>query len=220
MHHGALQVLAIFDKPDPLDGPFFEETIYVTPSRAPRPEQRRIVDAVAAAAAAIGLRHGPIHAECRVNDARASSSSRSRRGPSAACAPGAALQKHGRDAGGEPDLARGAAAAARARRVAGRMAARGRGLRRHDDSDPEARASTAASRASRRPGGARIDDVRITAKTDQLLVPLPEGASYLGFIFARGATRRRRRTSPARRARAPALRHRSRGAAMVQSPNG
>ena len=33
-----------------------------------------------------------------------------------------------------------------------------------------------------------VDDVRITAKPDQTLVPLPEGASYLGFIFARGAT--------------------------------
>ena len=33
-----------------------------------------------------------------------------------------------------------------------------------------------------------VDDVRITAKADQLLVPLPEGASYLGFIFGRGTT--------------------------------
>jgi hypothetical protein len=32
---------------------------------------------------------------------------------------------------------------------------------------------------------ARIDDIRVTAKADQLLIPLPEGASYLGFIFAR-----------------------------------
>src|SRR4051794_30163369 len=67
MHDGDLQVLAIFDKPDPLDGPFFEETIYVTPSSAPEPEQRAIEQAIARAAAAIGLRHGAIHAECRVN---------------------------------------------------------------------------------------------------------------------------------------------------------
>ncbi|PYR39321.1 MAG: hypothetical protein DMF93_14480 [Acidobacteria bacterium] len=66
MHQGAMRVLAIFDKPDPLDGPFFEETIYVTPSRARDEEQRAIVDAIERAASAIGLRHGPVHAECRV----------------------------------------------------------------------------------------------------------------------------------------------------------
>jgi biotin carboxylase len=68
MNRGDLHVLAIFDKPDPLDGPFFEETIYVTPSGASDVEQRAIVDAITRAAQAIGLRHGPIHAECRVND--------------------------------------------------------------------------------------------------------------------------------------------------------
>jgi biotin carboxylase len=67
MHEGTLHVLAIFDKPDPLDGPFFEETIYVTPSSASDGEQSAIQEAIAGAAAAIGLRHGPIHAECRVN---------------------------------------------------------------------------------------------------------------------------------------------------------
>ncbi len=68
MNHGALHVLALFDKPDPLDGPFFEETIYVTPSAAPGPTQRAIAEGVSRAARALGLRHGPIHAECRVND--------------------------------------------------------------------------------------------------------------------------------------------------------
>ena len=65
--NGRLQVLAIFDKPDPLEGPFFEETIYLTPSSAPRATQRAIVDAVVRAAEALGFWHGPIHAECRVN---------------------------------------------------------------------------------------------------------------------------------------------------------
>src|SRR5215470_1762232 len=64
LHHGALHPIAIFDKPDPLDGPFFEETIYVTPSAAPPAQQTAIADAIARAAAALGLRHGPIHAEC------------------------------------------------------------------------------------------------------------------------------------------------------------
>ena len=68
LSHGRLQVLAIFDKPDPLYGPYFEETLYVTPSRASSQVQRAIEAAVAAACRALGLSHGPIHAECRVND--------------------------------------------------------------------------------------------------------------------------------------------------------
>ncbi len=65
--HGALQLLALFDKPDPLDGPFFEETYYITPSRLPPEVQRNILNCVQAACAAYGLREGPVHAECRVN---------------------------------------------------------------------------------------------------------------------------------------------------------
>lgn len=65
---GALRVLAIFDKPDPLDGPYFEETIYVTPSRLDEATQRAIGETTAAAARALGLREGPLHAELRVND--------------------------------------------------------------------------------------------------------------------------------------------------------
>ena len=65
---GAFQVFTIFDKPDPLDGPFFEETIYVTPSRASAETQKAIVGAIASAIRILGLRHGPVHAECRVNE--------------------------------------------------------------------------------------------------------------------------------------------------------
>lgn len=68
---GQLQVLAIFDKPDPLEGPYFEETIYVTPSRLSAHVQERIAEETAAAAAALGLRNGPIHAELRIHDDRA-----------------------------------------------------------------------------------------------------------------------------------------------------
>ncbi len=67
LHDGALHVLAIFDKPEPLDGPFFEETIYVTPSSAPPEAQDRIIEAIGNAAKALGLQHGPVHAECRAN---------------------------------------------------------------------------------------------------------------------------------------------------------
>ena len=64
--NGALQVFAIFDKPDPLDGPYFEETIYVTPSSLGALSQIRLMSAIQEATDALGLYHGPVHAECRV----------------------------------------------------------------------------------------------------------------------------------------------------------
>ena len=60
--------LAIFDKPDPLEGPFFEETIYVTPSRLPDSDQRALIDCAEQSVAALGLITGPIHAEFRINE--------------------------------------------------------------------------------------------------------------------------------------------------------
>jgi hypothetical protein len=197
MHHGALQVLAIFDKPEPLDGPFFEETIYITPSSLPDDEQARMIDAVTRAAGAIGLRHGPIHAECRVNGDGVF-----------------VLEVAARPIGG--------LCARSLRFVPTRLGDSGAGLRipnpespipleelllRHAlGEDPRAwRREEGASgvmmipiprrgvyrgaegvEAARRVSG--IDDIRITAKPDQVLVPLPEGASYLGFIFARAAS--------------------------------
>ena len=67
IEHGVLRVLALFDKPDPLNGPYFEESIYVTPSVASVETQKRIKQAIVDAVQALGLRHGPVHAECRVN---------------------------------------------------------------------------------------------------------------------------------------------------------
>ncbi len=64
---GELRVLALFDKPEPLEGPFFEETFYVTPSRLPMQIQAEIAEGVAETARALGLRHGPVHAELRLN---------------------------------------------------------------------------------------------------------------------------------------------------------
>ena len=63
---GELEVLALFDKPDPLEGPFFEETIYVTPSRLPPPIQTEVARVAQAAVTALGLTEGPIHAELRI----------------------------------------------------------------------------------------------------------------------------------------------------------
>ncbi|MCU1233669.1 MAG: ATP-dependent carboxylate-amine ligase domain protein ATP-grasp [Candidatus Solibacter sp.] len=175
---GKLQVIAIFDKPDPLDGPFFEETLYITPSREPEEVRQALIDTTARAAEAIGLRHGPVHAELRYN------------------ADGAwILEVHARPIGG---------LCARAVRLADgipleemilvhavggdvRMAAL----------DGEAsgvmmipipkggvfQSVDGMERALAIPG---IEDIEITAVAGQLLVPLPEGASYLGFIFARG----------------------------------
>jgi biotin carboxylase len=64
---GQFQPIAIFDKPDPLEGPFFEETIYITPSREPEDVQRALLETTANAVRALGLRHGPVHAELRHN---------------------------------------------------------------------------------------------------------------------------------------------------------
>ena len=66
---GRLQVLALFDKPDPLDGPFFEETLYITPSRLQAETQDTITRCTEQAARALGLEHGPLHAELRINQA-------------------------------------------------------------------------------------------------------------------------------------------------------
>jgi ATP-grasp domain/L-amino acid ligase C-terminal domain 2/ATP-grasp N-terminal domain len=189
LDRGALTVLALFDKPDPLDGPFFEETIYVTPSSAPAGVEARIGDAVARAARAIGLRHGPIHAECRVNDggvfvlevaarpigglcSRALRFARSPADdPSRALFPfEELLLRHA--LGERPD------AWSREPRASGVMMIPipGRGVY---------RGVSGVEDACRVEG---VDAVVVTAKTDQLLVPLPEGASYLGFIFALGDT--------------------------------
>ncbi len=190
MNHGTLDVLAIFDKPDPLDGPFFEETIYVTPSRSSPSTGRAIVEAIARAASTIGLVHGPIHAECRVN------------------ATGVfVIEVAGRPIGGL--CARALRFTARASAVSGHSGERPEIpfeelLLRHAlgesstswEREPAAsgvmmipiprrgilRGVSGVDEAQSLPG---VDDIRITAKPDQLLVPIPEGASYLGFIFAR-----------------------------------
>jgi hypothetical protein len=190
LHHGVLHVLAVFDKPEPLDGPFFEETIYVTPSSSPAGLQDRIVQAVGDAATAIGLCHGPVHAECRVNEegvfvlevaarpigglcARAlrfSAIPNAQSAVSTSISLEELLLRHalGEDPG----------AWCRERNASGVMMIPipRRGMLRGVDGVDAARAVP------------DIEHVTITAKPDQLLVPLPEGASYLGFIFARASS--------------------------------
>jgi hypothetical protein len=184
MNQGALHVLAIFDKPDPLDGPFFEETIYLTPSRAAAVTRAGIVDAVSRAVMALRLYNGPIHAECRVNPRGVFVLEVAARPIGGLCA--RALRFARRDGPAEP------------------VTSLEELLLRHALGEPSTawQRETAASGVMMIPipkrgilrgvfgvdiarAVAGIDDVRITAKMDQLLLPLPEGASYLGFIFAR-----------------------------------
>lgn len=184
MTDGCLQTLAIFDKPDPLDGPFFEETTYLTcdDDLASAP---RIEEAVAAAALAIGLRHGPVHAECRVSASGVFVLEVAARPIGGICARSLRFERAA-DASIislEELLLRHALGEdvrmwRRERRPSGVMMIPipRRGVYRGVSGIERARAV------------AGIDDVVITAKPDQRLLPLPEGASYLGFIFAHGAT--------------------------------
>ena len=193
LDHGALHVLAIFDKPDPLDGPFFEETIYRTPSIAPPERQQQIAAAVTAAAAAIGLHHGPVHAECRIAGETIYVLEVAARPIGGLCSRALRFRPGGLKASGyhddEPEsvsleevllrhaLGEDVSSYVRERAASGVMMIPipRRGVYRRVDGVDEAKHV------------AGIEDIRITAKPDTSLVPLPEGKSYLGFIFARAA---------------------------------
>jgi len=172
LQDGRLRVLALFDKPDPLDGPYFEETIYVTPSREDAVTRREIVGTTERAVQALGLTRGPIHAEVRVNPRGVWMLEVAARPIGGLCArvlPGLEelILRH---AAGQD-----VASVAMARGAAGVMMIPipGQGIYAGLDGVEAAGAVEA------------IEDVIITAKQGQKLVPLPEGNSYLGFIFAR-----------------------------------
>lgn len=174
---GELDVLAIFDKPDPLDGPFFEETIYVTPSRLPPETQRAIAASTGHAARALGLRTGPIHAELRVNERGAWPVELAGRSIGGHCSTilrfGAGMSLEElilRHATGEP--------IARLDRDAGAAGVMMIPI-------PAAGILTAVEGVDEARRVPHITDVEISARLGAPLVPLPEGASYLGFIFAR-----------------------------------
>src|SRR5262245_54349046 len=179
-----LRTLAIFDKPDPLEGPFFEETIYVTPSRLTDAAQSRLRSAISHGAAALGLRHGPIHAECRINDRGVFVLEIAARPIGGLCAKALSFEGPGGERAGLEELllrhalGEGVSAWRREDASAGVMMIpipRGGVFRRVDGVDKAASVDGVWS-------------VEITAKPDQQLVPLPEGSSYLGFIFARAGT--------------------------------
>ena len=176
---GALHVLALFDKPDPLEGPFFEETIYATPSQLPETTQQALGDAAALAAHAIGLTRGPIHAELRWNEKGPWLIELAARPIGGRCSAalrfqdGAALEDVViREALGLP-----LGSLMREDRAAGVMMipVPGAGILREVRGVADARAV---------PG---VEDVVITAHRGQTLVPWPEGSRYPGFIFARAA---------------------------------
>src|ERR1700676_4830514 len=175
---GKLRILAIFDKPDPLEGPYFEETIYVTPSRLPEEMQERIIECATATARALGLEQGPMHAEFRVNE----------QGPWV-------LEAAPRPIGG---------LCSRALRFGPERILLEELLVRHalgmsgSDLDREADASGVMMIPIRTSGvleGVQgedlaratpgIEDVQITARLHDFIAAWPEGSSYLGFIFAR-----------------------------------
>jgi biotin carboxylase len=174
---GDLRVLALFDKPDPLDGPYFEETIYVTPSRLPGEVQTAIAETTAAACSALGLSEGPVHAELRVNDAEPWVIEVAARSIGGLCS---RTLRFGTGMSLEELILRHALgwplpSTERAARAAGVMMI------------PIPRAGRL--RAVRGVEAARavpcVEDVVISAHPDQELAPLPEGWQYLGFIFAR-----------------------------------
>lgn len=180
---GRLKVLAIFDKPGPLVGPYFEETIYVTPSALSAETQAQIVATLERATEALGLHHGPLHAEVRINSegvwilevaARSIGGlcSRALRFCSPELGEGISLEELilrlalGEDVG----------AIARERAASGVMMI----------PVPEAgvfQGVEGTDEALDTPG---VEEIRITAKPNQKILPWPEGSSYLGFIFARG----------------------------------
>jgi biotin carboxylase len=177
---GRLEVLALFDKPDPLDGPFFEETLYVTPSRHPVETQAQVERIISSAAAALGLREGPIHAEARL-------------GPDGPVI----LEVAARTIGGLCARALRFGAGTSLEEV---VVAHAMGL-----PIASVRRETAASGVMMLPipsrgilhgvagvDGARavtgVEDVVVTVPEGREVVPLPEGNAYLGFLFARGET--------------------------------
>ncbi|MGQ9483323.1 ATP-grasp domain-containing protein [Chloroflexus sp.] len=177
--HEQVQVLALFDKPDPLDGPFFEETIYVTPSRLPEATQAAICAVTAAAASAVGLERGPLHAELRINERGPWMIELANRSIGGLCS---RTLRFGTDTSLEELILRQAAGLPvdtlnREGQAGGVMMI----------PIPQAGILRAVAGVAEACAITGIEAVEITAPLNYPLTPLPEGDSYLGFIFARGS---------------------------------
>ena len=177
---GTLHTLALFDKPDPLEGPYFEETLYVTPSRLPTAVQGAIERVAAAACTALGLVEGPVHAELRFNDAGPWVLEVAARSIGGLCS---RTLRFGTGMTLEEIILRHALGwpietLTRERRPAGVMMI----------PIPRAGRLQAVRGQASAQSVAGVEDVTLTAHVGQELVPLPEGWQYLGFIFARAET--------------------------------
>ncbi len=176
---GRFRALAIFDKPDPLTGPFFEETIYVTPSREPAAVQEALLATAADAVTALGLYHGPVHVELRFDGENAWILETAARPIGGLCA------KALRFGAGVPleeliirhALGEDVSVLPREEAASGVMMI----------PIPKAGIYESVGGVERAAAVAGIEEVIITAQQGQRLIPLPEGSSYLGFIFARGS---------------------------------
>jgi formate-dependent phosphoribosylglycinamide formyltransferase (GAR transformylase) len=176
-----LHVLAIFDKPDPLDGPFFEETIYVTPSTVPEGVQAAITQCAERAVRALGITEGPVHAELRYNENGPWLIELAARPIGGRCS--AVLRFGDQKISLEEIILRHALdmsipSLQRERLAAGVMMIPipGAGTLKEVSGVAEAKAVPL------------IEDVQITAHPGERLVPFPEGSRYPGFIFSRGET--------------------------------
>ncbi len=179
---GELRVLAIFDKPDPLEGPYFEESIYVTPSRLPEAEQRAIEASLLGAVRALGLSHGPVHGEFRVNAESVWPIEIAARPIGGLCARALRFEAPGDGTIAFEELLLRyilelpGLEAKRETQASGVMMipVPRSGILEKVDGEDQARAT---------PG---ISSLEITARLHDFIASWPEGASYLGFLFARG----------------------------------
>jgi biotin carboxylase len=180
---GRLCILAIFDKPDPLVGPFFEETIYVTPSRLSEKTQQHVLQTLERAVQALGLYHGPLHAELRINPEGVWVMEVAARPIGGLCS--RALRFH------IPQVDDNIALEELLIRLAlGKDVSE---IHRENAAAgvmmipiPEAGFYQETQGVDEALATRGIEEIHITAKVGQKLVPLPEGSSYLGFIFGRG----------------------------------
>ncbi len=179
LDQGNLTTLALFDKPDPLTGPYFEETIYVTPSRLTVDSQLQIQVTVQSACEILGLSHGPIHAEVRLSAAGCYVIDLAARSIGGLCArtlsfgSGLALEEilisHAVGAALETrDIADGASGVMMIPIPSQGTYMGVRGL--------------AHARAVE-----NIEEITISVRKGDSLVPLPHGHEYLGFMFSRAA---------------------------------
>jgi len=177
---GQLRVLALFDKPDPLDGPFFEETIYVTPSRLSAAVQDQIASCTAEVTSALGLQHGPVHAELRVNEHGPWPLEIAPRSIGGLCS---RTLRFGDELSLEELLLRHALGLETEILERERLAA---GVMMIPIPKAGILKQVTGQEDAKQVGG--IEDIRITIPLGQEVVPLPEGSRYLGFIFARDST--------------------------------